>query len=285
MLTSKLGRAQADELVRHPKVLFLLDGYDELSGSGSARDNLHRTLQVADQCPQAKLIVTCRTHHLNQEARGQVFCVPGQSSSVVQRFLVPFSQHNIAEYIQKRVADDRRPHVRPLLPPSEYLEELKASRSLRELVRAPFVLRLFVEALPRLREHHHAVTLFSIYSAFVAQWYENEVTRGTTKHLQGGERLNLSEFCKYAEQLAWQMYVQDTLVVRPPSDDGSPTTHDAAYRVYLRLEQTVLESARAEQEALLLQARELSIRERRALEAAHERCETLCVRAWAWRTH
>ena len=284
-----MDATQVQELKRHPKVLFLLDGYDELRGGVSSHDNLYRALKASAEFPNAKFIVTCRTHHLTEEARGAVFSVAGQPSPVLQRYLVPFSQHGITEYIRRRTHDGHGGTGTPLLSEDEYLHELEASSSLRELVRAPFVLRLFVEALPQMQHeskqrgglHAAPATLFGIYRAFVTQWYQNEITRGTTvqhtpqPQAAGAatvhERLSLSEFCTYCEELAWQMYVQDTLVVRPPGGDLS-APRDAAYHVYLRLEQTVLANAKAERQRLRDDAAHMTIDQRRALEAMTDRC-------------
>ncbi len=60
----------------------------------------------------------------------------------------------------------------------EYTAVLKQSPSVLELVRNPFVLRLFVEALPSIAPEDRArLTRYTIYRTFVHQWFDKEVAR------------------------------------------------------------------------------------------------------------
>jgi WD40 repeat protein len=60
----------------------------------------------------------------------------------------------------------------------EYTAVLKRSPSVQELVRNPFVLRLFMEALPSIApEDRKRLTRYTIYRTFVQQWFDKEVAR------------------------------------------------------------------------------------------------------------
>ena len=68
------------------------------------------------------------------------------------------------------------------LAPHEYLSVMESSPSVMEMTRNPFVLRLFVDALPailasRTGRSTAAITRYDIYSSFVKQWFGREVQR------------------------------------------------------------------------------------------------------------
>jgi WD40 repeat protein len=64
-----------------------------------------------------------------------------------------------------------------LLPVPAYKSVLKRTLSVQQLVRNPFILRLFVDALPGMSEaERKAITRYSIYNVFVHQWFHKEVT-------------------------------------------------------------------------------------------------------------
>ena len=68
----------------------------------------------------------------------------------------------------------------PPLPTQEYLRVIKSTPSLMEMTRNPFVLRLFVDVLPSMvaagTSLRH-ITRYSLYNAFVEQWFTREVAR------------------------------------------------------------------------------------------------------------
>ena len=62
----------------------------------------------------------------------------------------------------------------PVLSPAEYLAVMASSPSIKEMARNPFVLRLFVDALPGLKATGRdltRVTRYDVYSGFVSQWF------------------------------------------------------------------------------------------------------------------
>ncbi len=60
----------------------------------------------------------------------------------------------------------------------EYATVFRRSPSVLELVRNPFVLRLFVEALPSIvPEDRERLTRYTIYRTFVQQWFGKEVAK------------------------------------------------------------------------------------------------------------
>ncbi len=67
---------------------------------------------------------------------------------------------------------------------AECLAITAGSPGLQDLTRNPFLLRLFVEALPALKAADPAlarVTRHQVYQAFVGQWFQREVARMATE--------------------------------------------------------------------------------------------------------
>ena len=67
-----------------------------------------------------------------------------------------------------------------LLPTEQYMSVMKSTPSLMEMTRNPFVLRLFVEVLPSMvaaGTSLQRITRYSLYKAFVTQWFTREVAR------------------------------------------------------------------------------------------------------------
>ena len=81
-----------------------------------------------------------------QLSRRQVYAAWRGGEAHAERFLLPFTERQRDEYIKQRVAaDEKKKEKERELPPTEAYERALAGRSssVRELVRNPFVLRLF----------------------------------------------------------------------------------------------------------------------------------------------
>ena len=110
---------------------------------------------------------------------------------------------------------------------------LEAFPTVLYLVRNPFVLRLFVEALPGLSEDDKQhLTRYTIYSVFVTQWFTREIDRLSPRDQEalglvgatGAALLPmddvLSRFDLLSALLAGEMLKANTLRVQP-SDDAA----------------------------------------------------------------
>ena len=67
-----------------------------------------------------------------------------------------------------------------MLPTEQYIRVMKSTPSLMEMTRNPFVLRLFVDVLPSMvaaGTSLQCITRYSLYKAFVTQWFTHEVAR------------------------------------------------------------------------------------------------------------
>ena len=219
------------------RVVFVLDGYDELRDIPTSADehgNLYRLLGVEKDFPHAKVIVTCRSQTIPSEAaRARTFSA--RDRPLCQRFILPFRSSDMVEYVKKR-ANEVNKHGVVVLEWREYKEALKTQRGseLGHLLRNPFVLRLFVEALPTLKREKTAKNLsrlsrFDIYATFVRQWFDRESKKDQVrdvlrKHPIDEESL-LESFHYTAERLSWHMYERRVLSVEPVDEASEQRRH------------------------------------------------------------
>ena len=137
------------EHVQESKLLFVLDGFDELEGDHG--NNLLEQLGV-DKYPNSKLLVSCRPGVV--ENLVEVF-----GSNHVDHTLKPFKDQQIIQYLQKTV--DAR----------EKFHEILELSALRSALETPFVLFLFSQSWSRQKQHLRALKhRGQIYKAFVEHW-------------------------------------------------------------------------------------------------------------------
>ena len=190
-------------------------------------------------------MVTCRIRHISDLTVEKQYFGEGAHQRYCKRVLLPFSDTKIDRYLEQRAkaAADSATEAStltsapPCLPATRYQNVLAGSSALKAMVRNPFILRLFVEALPQLQaEAQRAgqtdlgdIKRFDIYQAFVTQWFGREVQRLSerTRALLGGSVLHgagssatgpttldpAQSFARYAMILANAMYQQDSLSV------------------------------------------------------------------------
>jgi hypothetical protein len=130
------------------RLLVYCDGFDELQGTNDGSfSEFYKAFSGPDVwTPDVlKVIVTSRPMASATE-EVQVF-----GSSFRRRVLLPFRKVQIEQYIASRVAGDDAASHR-LLAADEYLAVLASAQSIADMTRNPFVLRLFVDALPGLKE-------------------------------------------------------------------------------------------------------------------------------------
>ncbi len=217
-----------------PKLLLIMDGYDELrQGSGSHRDHADLFKTIGGEAwtvGQLKVLVTCRRNFLNSLPEEEMIFGVGHYQRYQRYELLPFTLRQIESYIQTRSQNDVGGG---LLKPKAYLQLLQSSESLRQVVQNPFVLHLFLEALPGLSQtgtvSMQELVRFDLYTAFFDQWLKREVRRlpNITKAALGRKdhATLVQDFKRMAMVVAYQMFVANSLWVRvDPMSSHSPAT-------------------------------------------------------------
>ena len=206
-----------------PKVVLLLDGYDELSQveGGNRRDHseLFKRIGGLDwRAGQLKVIVTCRRRFLAGDHEERMIFGVDRYQRYQRYELLPFTQEQIGQYVQARSAGDKGGG---LLKPEVYLNALRESDNLYQLVSNPFVLQLFLESLPRLKQDQQDISdlsRFVLYQAFFDQWLEREVRRlPNSRKAELGRDSDVAlvrDFQRMAIYLAMSLYAHNRLTVQ-----------------------------------------------------------------------
>ena len=175
-----------------PKVLLVLDGYDEVRSDTDGDHEQADLFKViggeAWPMGRLKVLITCRRNFLGSLAQEQLIFGVGHYQRYKRYELLPFTFKQIESYIEMRSS---RQVGGGLLKPAEYRRLLQANETLKHLVQNPFVLHLFLESLPGLSQTGNQPTLqelvrFDLYAAFFDQWIQREVRR-----IQPQERVTL----------------------------------------------------------------------------------------------
>jgi WD40 repeat protein/uncharacterized protein YjbI with pentapeptide repeats len=220
---AKLKQAASGQTAE-PKVLLMLDGYDELSQAlgGSLRDHheLFKRIGGGDwRAGQLKVIVTCRRRFLAGDSEERMIFGVGGYLRYQRYELLPFTREQIGRYVEGRSAGDTGGG---LLKPGVYLSALRESDSVSQLVSNPFVLQLFLESLPRLKQGRQEdisnLSRFALYQAFFDQWLEREVRRFPSHKKaalgRDSDALLVQDFQRMAIYLAMSLYAQNRLTVQ-----------------------------------------------------------------------
>ncbi|KAG0362907.1 WD_REPEATS_REGION domain-containing protein, partial [Mortierella sp. AD032] len=166
---------QIQELKYHRQFILICDGYDErqLNCNLYTRNLLNRPEQW-----NAKLIIACRTQYLRSEYRDQfvpntpaIYDRPA-TDLFQEAVIVPFSEEQIVIYTR---------HYVPLEPGTwvekDYIDMLTAIPNLMDMVKTPFLLKITLEALPKvvaseLNNSHGHILRAQLYDVIVVHWLQ-----------------------------------------------------------------------------------------------------------------
>jgi len=188
-----LSPAQINILKQRP-CLIILDGFDEIGGR--AKCNLWQTNQLS-QWKDVRLMVTCRGTYLNDSEIREYFGFGQRNNGLMKRYLSPFNAMQITTYLQKTLA-----HQQPA-------DMLKDSPQLVDLLQIPLMLKIFVDAFPRLQAEATDLThlnRFTLYQAFMQEWFERNRAR-LSQNLSTIISESICErFLMYSEDLAFELF-------------------------------------------------------------------------------
>ena len=213
-LKQGLGRSQ--------KVLFILDGYDELG-----KNINHNFSKDLENWPYAKVLISGRIDHFENErqhfdAFGSLsFNEQLNCSSFEVNYLAPFVIEEIKDYIEKymNVNPECKQNLDCLKKNTnkEIYEILESLPGLISLLDNPFLLNLVLQSLPMLLESKTSqsnLTRKEIYEAFVDTWFIKEAARQNAL----GRKVEKNECREFAEKLAFLMFKNKTINVNNEMD-------------------------------------------------------------------
>jgi WD40 repeat protein/serine/threonine protein kinase len=209
-LTSSVYNLSTDaiaELKQYP-VLFIFDGYDELTGLPKIPEvppNLPELLGLADW-PQAKLVVACRS---NTILSSQLTTVFGVKDKCHINYLLPFNIGQMLSYLERELRWQKNTK-------DTYRQEIQAAEKLRTILRNPFVLSLFTrsfEAQIKANPDLSNLSRFTIYQQFIKHWLlsnqkllDGEQDNRVQTMLKGDAADLLTSFNQFASALAIELF-------------------------------------------------------------------------------
>ncbi len=182
------------------KILFILDGYDEL-GKGN-RPNYAEQLK---DWPHAKLLISGRPEHFDNDAQHRdAFALNQDFNTFKVIYVSPFSPEEIKEYI---AAFDANPDT---------YAKIESIPGLLPLLDNPFLLNLVLQALPRLLETYQnskqAIKRCDIYRAFIDTLFNKEAYKQQEIH---GQTIELANYHQFAEELSFALFTEKTISITP----------------------------------------------------------------------
>ncbi|KAF8962801.1 hypothetical protein BGZ46_001109 [Entomortierella lignicola] len=168
--------------LRRTRVFYLLcDGYDEWH----KWSNIH-SVNRFNQPNQwrTKMIITCRTQYLVSTYRG--YFEPQSPNPNVnldlyeEAVVVSFKMEQIKDYVDQYTAASlaREPiNDQPVWTSQQYMDRLKEIVNLMDLIKNPFMLRMVMETLPKIKRRVAKITRAELYDEFTELHFETELRR------------------------------------------------------------------------------------------------------------
>ena len=165
--------------------LLILDGFGEMiahAETGLHLTALRRLLGFAQG--RAKILITCRTHYFRDSPEevwqlGASAVTPTGATPLFEElmgradatlaYLREFDGAHIEAYLRRVVPDELE----------RFNDLLKSSYHLESLARRPFLLRMIIEALPRIEAGEGDASLAGLYESYCGQWLRPD--RGASK--------------------------------------------------------------------------------------------------------
>lgn len=191
------------ELSMQGKLLFILDGFDEMVKKTDWQKTLadfQAILQLFRR-GRTKVIVTCRTHYFLKDSD-----IWGEDTALMERLraaqdfriisLEPFGPDQILEFLSRRVQN-----------PQEMWQKIRETYNLADLCKRPLLIDLIVTSLPELVASGRNIDSFSLYDTYTGIWIGREDWRSQLKPAQKAELM---------EELALEIFGKNLAAIPYP---------------------------------------------------------------------
>jgi WD40 repeat protein/tetratricopeptide (TPR) repeat protein len=208
---------QIESLKQKNSFIFIFDAFDEI--------HQLKNLWVSNHLDQwnAKIIITCRREYLYHVDNYKHFFTPFNGEKALyleydEMIIKPFSEEQIEQYIKQYIQ-----HQKPEWSLEQYQKAIEEMHGLKNLIKTPFLLKLAMEALPKMPQDKEQkyMTQAKLYDVFIEQWFiRQEQKLKLAKKLKEDEDIK-PEFWNYAKRLAQLMHQQKTTLVTYDSSQSS----------------------------------------------------------------
>lgn len=192
------------------KLLFILDGFDEMSrhiGDTNTEEQFNRLYRFCSRFKDAKICLTCRTHYFKSaEQEFQFFesLKMGKGyDNITKLYLGKFTGKEIANCVRKRcreVGEEREP--------GEVLAKMNREYDLMGMSANPLILSMITEILDLISSERGRISQTYIYETYVDDWLEREMNK-LKKHLNPGGKKVKDGLKKVMGILAYLIYKKE----------------------------------------------------------------------------
>lgn len=205
-IQSGIDKSTANRLVQQRKIVFVLDGFDEMGDRADLAGMYHNFAKLQEIIESGcRIIITCRTHFFaSDEQVDEVLIGASMGTDIAALFhrkdyrfdvavLQEFSENEIREAIKRRFGPERE---------DEIWNEINAHYDLRDLSSRAIMLHLIFESLPELkkrRENGNQTNTFDLYGIYVGHWLAREAKGKALK-------IDLGEKRRFIESVAFEMW-------------------------------------------------------------------------------
>jgi WD40 repeat protein/tetratricopeptide (TPR) repeat protein len=197
--------------------IFIFDAFDEI--------HQLKNLWVSNHLDQwkAKIIITCRREYLYHVDNYKLYFTPFKGERALHQdyeemIIKPFSEEQIEQYIKQYIQ-----HQKPEWSLEQYQKAIEEMPGLKNLIKTPFLLKLAMEALPKMpqSQEQKQMTQAKLYDVFIEQWFiRQEQKLKLAKKIKDDKDIK-PEFWDYAKRLAQLMHQQKITQVTYDSSQSS----------------------------------------------------------------
>ena len=188
------------------KIIFILDGFDEMSRYITQKMNMDRFRMLRRFCNRykdAKILLTCRTQYF-ESAENEKEILRGfeinERYRIKRLYLREFSDKDILACVQNRCAES------PDDPKSvEMMEKMRSKYDLIGLSKNPLILSIITKILDDISTDNKHISQTSVYETYINKWLEREITK-TEMYIESEKSEIKKGVKRVMYELAYQIY-------------------------------------------------------------------------------
>lgn len=209
-INPKITLEEIKDLCKRRRLVFILDGFDEISGDSSISTILHNYNGLKPFMRfKCKTVLTCRTHYFSeQDQLEEVLTGKTQGTDFAVALLndeYPFNIVELQEFTEKEILE-----LIALLVPGEdkkrIWNKIGDIYDLKDLAKRAILLKMIVKTLPELQKKNQKVNSATLYLLYTQKLLRREIE---TRKIG----LELSEKENFIGYIANLMFINDELVI------------------------------------------------------------------------
>lgn len=215
-MNPKFTIEEIKSLCKQNRLVFILDGFDEISGDSSISTILHNYNSLKPFMRfNCKTILTCRTHYFSeQDQLEEVLTGRTQGTDFAAALLndeYPFNIVELQEFTEEEILE----LISLLLPSSDnkrIWEEIGEIYDLKDLAKRAILLKMIVQTLPELQKNKQKIDAATLYFVYTQKLLRREIESRKVG-------LELSEKENFIGYIANLMFVNDEPMIETSKFD------------------------------------------------------------------